>query len=101
MLGPDDIDKASGIVKAGLLASFGGLVGHLVDVVHRKATFSWLSFFVAILVAFFVGQVLGEWLPHELPGRDGILMVSGTSGYPVLVLLQERVKGLIRQTGAE
>lgn len=81
-----------------MLAAFGGIVGHLVDVSHSQVAFSWKSFFIAVLVAFFVGQVLGTWLPGNVPGRDGILMVAGTSGYPLLVIMQERIRRVVEQT---
>lgn len=99
MIGGDDIAAGIAIVKSGLLAAFGGLVGHIVDVVQGKQTFSWPGFLAAAFVAFFVGQVLGNWLPSEMPGRDGVLMVSGTSAYPVLVLLQTMVTDFIKRMG--
>lgn len=95
----DEFGQAAALIKSGLLAAFGGLVGHLVDNVKRGSKFSWPAFAVAVLVAFFVGQVLGNWLPHEMYGRDGVLMVAGTSGYPMLVAMQDIVRGLVKKVG--
>lgn len=101
MINGDDIAAGIAFLKAGLLAAFGGLVGHVVDIVQKKRTFSWPGFLAAAFVAFFVGQVLGDWIPLSTPGRDGILMVSGTSAYPVLVLLQDMVTGFIKRLGTK
>jgi hypothetical protein len=95
----DELGQATALVKSGLLAAFGGLVGHLVDNIKRGTKFSWVAFSVAVLVAFFVGQVLGDWLPHEMYGRDGVLMVAGTSGYPMLSALQDIVLRLVKKLG--
>ena len=69
------------------------------DNIKRGTKFSWVAFSVAVLVAFFVGQVLGDWLPHEMYGRDGVLMVAGTSGYPMLSALQDIVMRLVKKVG--
>lgn len=99
MIGGDDIAAGIVFIKSGLLAAFGGLVGHIVEVVQGKRLFSWPGFAAAAVVAFFVGQVLGDWIPVGTPGRDGVLMVAGTSAYPVLVLLQDAVTGFIKKMG--
>lgn len=95
----DEFGQAAALVKSGLLAAFGGLVGHLVDNINRGKKFSWFAFLVAVLVAFFVGQVLGDWLPSDMKGRDGVLMVAGTSGYPLLSAMQDMVMKFVRKIG--
>lgn len=93
----DEFGQATAVIKSGLLAAFGGLVGHLVDNIKRGDSFSFVGFVTSVLVAFFVGQVLGDWLPHEMYGRDGVLMVAGTSAYPVLASLQDVVMKLVEK----
>jgi hypothetical protein len=66
----------------------------MADVVHRGAPFSWVAYAVFVGVAFLVGQILGDWLPTDMPGRNGVLMVAGTAAYPVLTALQARVLAL-------
>ncbi len=85
------------VAKSGLLAAFGGVVGYLVDVTHHGKAFSWIGYAIFVMTAFFVGQVLDSWLPDELPGRGGVLMVAGTAAYPVLLTLQAKVNDLINR----
>jgi hypothetical protein len=93
----DTVKDLAGAVKSGLLAAFGGVVGYATDVVHRGKPFSWVQYMVFVVVAFFVGQVLDSWLPLSLPGRGGVLMVAGTSAYPILVTLQAKVTDLVNR----
>lgn len=93
----DDINRAALMVKSGALAAFGGIVGYLVDVTHGQKTFSWLGYGVFVLTAFFVGQILDSWLPSDLPGRGGLLMVAGTTAYPVLQVLRARTLALVER----
>ena len=83
------------LIKSGCLAAFGGMVGYLVDVTHGQKTFSWLGYGVFVLTAFFVGQILDSWLPSDMPGRGGVLMVAGTTAYPVLQVLRTRALALV------
>ncbi len=96
MIDADNIREAAMVLKSGLLAAAGGVVGYLVDV-QRGKQFSWMQYGVFILVAFFVGQVLDSFLPMEMPGKGGVLMVAGTSAYPILVVLQTKVAQLIEK----
>lgn len=97
MIDPEDAREIAGLLKAGLLSAFGGLVGYAAGVVHKNEPFSWRAYTVFVVTAFFVGQVLGNWLPNELPGRDGVLMVAGTAAYPMLVTMQTRVIALVEK----
>ncbi len=95
MIDADALREFALAIKAGTLAAFGGLVGYLVDVINNGTKFSWVAYGVFILTAFFVGQVLDSWLPNDMPGRGGVLLVAGTAGYPVLQALRARVLALI------
>ena len=96
MIDADSIRDFALAIKSGLLAAGGGLVGYLVDV-QRGKQFSWVQYGTFILVAFFVGQVLDSFRPLDMPGKGGILMVAGTSAYPILVVLQTKVSNLIEK----
>lgn len=91
MIDGDSAREAVGMMKSGLLAAFGGVVGYAADVVHKGKPFSWLAYAVFVVTAFFVGQVLDYWLPHDMPGKGGVLMVAGTAAYPILITLQTKV----------
>lgn len=97
MIDGEDMRQAAMLIKSGALAAFGGMVGYLVDVTHGQKTFSWLGYGVFIFTAFFVGQILDSWLPSEMPGRGGVLMVAGTTAYPVLQALRARTLALVEK----
>lgn len=83
-------------IKNGVLGAFGGVVGYLVDVANDDTKkFSWITYAVFILCAFFVGQILNDALPADTPGRGGVLMVAGTAAYPMLQVLRGRVAKII------
>ena len=93
----EELRQAAMMVKSGAVAAFGGMVGYLVDVTHGQKAFSWYGYGVFILTAFFVGQILDSWLPSDMPGRGGLLMVAGTTAYPVLQVLRSRTIALIEK----
>lgn len=97
MIDGEDMRQAAMLIKSGALAAFGGMVGYLVDVTHGQKTFSWLGYGVFVLTAFFVGQILDSWLPSDLPGRGGLLMVAGTSAYPILQVLRTRALAIVER----
>lgn len=83
-------------LKDGVLSAFGGVVGYLVDVANDDARrFSWRAYAVFVLCAFFIGQILNDALPADMPGRGGVLMVAGTAAYPMLQVLRGRVAKII------
>ena len=95
MIDGEQLRETAMLIKSGCLAAFGGMVGYLVDVTHGQKTFSWLGYGVFVLTAFFVGQILDSWLPSDMPGRGGVLMVAGTTAYPVLQVLRTRALALV------
>lgn len=97
MIDGEHLRETAMLIKSGALAAFGGMVGYLVDVTHGQKTFSWLGYGVFVLTAFFVGQILDSWLPSDLPGRGGLLMVAGTSAYPILQVLRTRALAIVER----
>ncbi len=97
MIDGEDMRQAAMLIKSGALAAFGGMVGYLVDVTHGQKTFSWIGYGVFVLTAFFVGQILDSWLPSDMPGRGGLLMVAGTSAYPILQVLRTRALAIVER----
>lgn len=97
MIDMDGLREFVAMVKSGALAAFGGIVGYLVDVANKDNAFSWISYAIFVLTAFFVGQVLDSWMPGDLPGRGGVLMVAGTTAYPVLQALRARTLAIVEK----
>lgn len=45
-------------------------------------------FTLNILLAFFIGFVVGDFLPRDMSARDGIIAISGFSAFPMLSFLE-------------
>jgi hypothetical protein len=94
------VDRLSDLVAAGLLASFGGAAQALYQLYKGDKQFSVLSFSTCVLLSFFVGQIVGSFIPDSLHQyHDGLLLMSGFSVFPILdvfnAYMARAVKGLL------
>lgn len=81
-------EKAQRYLSVGIVSAIGGIACYLYEHVKGDRDFSILSFLTMIFLAFFVGNVLGEFLPKDMQSRDGIIMVAGFSSWPILDALK-------------
>lgn len=88
------IAKLCELFQFGLLASFGGLANYLYVTVHREKPFSMWMMVANLVLAFYVGNLVGSFLA-ESSYRDGILMAAGFVTYPILALLEQRSKRVL------
>lgn len=78
----------------GCLATLGGLASVFYkDAVSVK--FTWYWFVGKLIMAFFVGTVMNQFLPPDLTGRSGWIMVGGFFAYPVMAAFETRIKPLV------
>lgn len=82
-------------VQAGLLAAVSAVIGYLVDVVHHERRFSWARWGVLAVLAFWVGQVLNDFLPEDMEGRGGVIALVGMSALPTYQLLKKNVPEIV------
>jgi len=75
----------------GAVASFGAMANYLYAHVTRNVPLNWLRFLTNIALGFFIGQVVGDFLPADFAYRDGTLLIAGFSVYPLLQILE--IKG--------
>ena len=97
LIDPELVATLARYTISGLIAAFGGVVGVAVNVMQKKMDFKWSTAFVFIITAFLVGQVIEDWMPPDLPGKGGILLIAGTAALPVLSLLQSKVNALLEK----
>ena len=77
-------------ILGGLYAAFGGMVHFLYQSSRKpEIQFSWLMFFINIIVAFYVGQVIWDFVPAATDGRGGLLMLAGFLAYPILDFIEK------------
>ena len=71
-----------------------GGFGHNLYLMRKGRKFTILLFCLNILLAGFVGYVVGKFIP-EGGMRDGILAISGFSSFPILAILEEKGADLV------
>lgn len=85
-------DKAQRYLSVGIVSAIGGIASYLYEHAKGDRDFSFITFLIMIFLAFFVGNVMGEFIPHDMKSRDGILMVAGFSSWPILDALKSNGK---------
>lgn len=82
------IDRMADLAAAGMLAAFGGAASVLYTHVKEDKPLSVTLFFMNVLLAGFVGQVIGSFIPANFAYRDGMLLSAGFCTFPILGILQ-------------
>jgi hypothetical protein len=82
------IDRMADLAAAGMLAAFGGAASVLYSHVKDDKPLSVTLFVINILLAGFVGQLVGSLIPHDFAYRDGLLLSAGFCTFPILGLVQ-------------
>jgi hypothetical protein len=91
------IDRISDLAAAGVLASFGGAAQALYQLYKGDKPFSIVSFAICVVLAFFVGQVVGSIIPTSLEKyHDGLLLMSGFCVFPILDIFNAYMAKLVR-----
>lgn len=78
----------------GLLGMLGGLVSYFYPP-STEMRFSWKLFISKLLISFFVGKLLGEFVPPNNEYKSGYAMLLGFFAYPVLGVLEIKVKAWV------
>lgn len=90
-------DRISDLAAAGVLASFGGAAQALYQLYKGDKPFSIIGFCITVLLAFFVGQIVGSLIPPNLSQyHDGLLLMSGFCVFPVLDVFNAYTSKMVR-----
>lgn len=82
------IGRLGDLIAAGILSSFGGVSAYLYQNYKQDKPFRITALLINFLLAFFLGNVVGSFIPHSFQYRDGILMIAGFSTWPILGLME-------------
>lgn len=82
----------------GLIGALGGLcsLGYL-DKGSKPVKFTAGLFLSKVMAAFVVGKVVSEFLPPDSQARSGVILLFGFFAYPVLGILESRLRGLLER----
>ncbi|MBD1553614.1 hypothetical protein [Pseudomonas typographi] len=75
-----------------------GVVGGIASYFYSGSTdprFTARMFISKLVLAFFVGKVAGEFIPDANTYKSGYVMLLGFFAYPVLAVLEVKVKGWV------
>lgn len=81
-------------LQNGFISMIGGIANYFYVTEKTKSRFKFLSFFTNCLLAYFVGVVVGDFIPME-EQTYGVLMVAGFCCYPIVGYFEKRVIKLL------
>ena len=94
------MDELGHQIKFYLISGLIGAFGAVANAIYATLKGRQLSvFFIigSIILGFFVGNLVGSFLPPDFKYRDGTLMVAGFASFPILDILESRVSGLFEK----
>ncbi len=88
--------KFSRMAEFGLLASYGASANYVYTMLKNEdQKFSLFKFLALLFLAAFLGNVLGGFIPANSDYRDELLMGIGFCTFPLLAVLEEKVRALM------
>ena len=78
-------------IAAGLLGLFGSLANVLYQHAANIKKMSMVYTIISLIIGFFVGNLIGSFIPITFLYRDGVLMMAGFGCYPILSVVEDKV----------
>lgn len=80
-------------LQNGFVVMVGAVLGHLIEVMHFGAAWSWKAFVSGALAGLVVGLLANDLLPTgALDHKFGILLIMGTMAFPLYRRAQKWIK---------
>lgn len=89
------LEEAVSWGQLGFLGAFGGIANYYYLTVTKNRKFLWGLLSANIVLAFFLGKVLGGFIDESNEFRDGIVMLIGFFAFPIINVLEARVVAFI------
>lgn len=87
----EPIQAVVSFIAGGLYGTFGAVVHYLYELVKDgNQKFSFRRFFLNGVLGFFIGQLVGGFLPGDFAYRDGTLLLAGFLVYQLLDLIERK-----------
>lgn len=88
--------EEASIGASALVAMVGAVSNYLYQIQLGRRTFDLLKFVLTCLLGLYIGMLVGEFLPEDMPYRDGWLSVSGFSMYQIYYVLDVKGGAMVR-----
>lgn len=85
------VEEALSWGHLGILGAFGGITNFYYLNATKNRKFLWGVLCANVILAFFLGKVLGGFISEENEFRDGIVMLIGFFAFPIVHVLESRV----------
>ena len=83
-------EKILAVVISGIYGVFGSIAHYFWEVMQKEeVNFNPAFFLINGFLGFFIGVVIGDFIPQDMTGRDGIILICGFLVYQVLQLLED------------
>lgn len=83
--------ELTGLISSGMYGFFGSFVHYMYRIrTKREPTFKFAIFALNGLFGFYIGLVVGSFIPEAFESRDGVIMVSGFLVYQIFDYLESR-----------
>ena len=81
----------------GVLGAFGGVANFYYLNATKNRAFAWGLLAANVVVAFFIGRVVGGFIDPDNQFRDSIAMLLGFFSFPVVHILEARLVAIINR----
>ncbi len=81
--------------RSGLLGILGGMVAYVYNLLRKRTVFSWTVLAANIFVAYWVGNLAGEFLQGS-DHRDGLSSIAGYLAFPILDSIETKFRQWIK-----
>lgn len=90
------VERIGKMAEPGMLGAIGAVANWAyVTVTQPGKPVRVLVLFCNIVVSFYVGNVVGEFLDTDSPNRDGMILVCGFFAYPILGFVELHLKRVL------
>ncbi|ACV50243.1 hypothetical protein [Delftia phage PhiW-14] len=88
MIMTEFLEKLTDMAIAGAMSAFGGVAAYVYKTIRDDTGFKTSQFFLNAFLSFFIGNMVGGFIPQGTAFRDGLLMLAGFSTWPLLGVLE-------------
>lgn len=85
------LEKVVELSQFGVLSLIGGMANYFYYNEKNNRVFSVIGFLTNVFLSYFIGMIAGDWLP-ESDNKYGLIMVCGFCCYPILGLIESKIK---------